>query len=183
MFLQGSRGGSPWTLPGGMTPPGKREKAMRKLWDNLEEYLILALLPLMTLVVLAATLARYSGWFFMFWGEELARYLMVYLGYLGIALAMKRRVHIGVTAFTDKIRGRRGKRALLLFQTLVLLLFCGVISAFLFSIIQRQHSIGQTSPALEIPIWIPYAAVPLGMILLAARACQVFVEQWRKLND
>jgi len=155
---------------------------MRKLWDNLEENLILILLPGMTLVVLAATLARYTEWFAMFWGEELARYMMVYLGYLGIALAMKRRVHIGVTALTDKIQSRLGKRILLIFQTLILLLFCGVISRFLFSIIARQHSIGQVSPALEIPIWIPYAAVPLGMILLAARTCEVFVAQWRNLN-
>jgi len=145
--------------------------------------LILVLLPLMTLVVLAATLARYTEWFSMFWGEELARYLMVYLGYLGIALAMKRRVHIGVTALTDTITSRAGKRALLVFQTAVLLLFCGVISKFLLSIMERQHSIGQVSPALEIPIWIPYAAVPLGMILLAARACQVFVQQWRELAE
>ena len=156
---------------------------MRQLWDNLEEYLILILLPLMTLVVLSATLARYSGWFSMFWGEELARCLMVYVGYLGIALAMKRRVHIGVTALTDRITSRRGRRALLVFQTVVLLLFCGLISKFLFSIIERQHSIGQTSPALEIPIWLPYAAVPLGMILLAARACQVFAQQWRELGE
>jgi C4-dicarboxylate transporter DctQ subunit len=156
---------------------------MRTLWDNLEEYLILLLLPSMTAVVLAATLARYTEWFSMFWGEELARYMMVYLGYLGIALAMKRQVHIGVTALTDKVQSRKGKRILLLFQTLIILLFCGVISKFLFSIIARQHSIGQVSPALEIPIWIPYAAVPLGMLLLAARACQVFREQWRKLNN
>jgi len=155
---------------------------MRKLWDTLEERLILILLPSMTIVVLAATLARYTEWFSMFWGEELARYMMVYLGYLGIALAMKRRVHIGVTALTDKIQNRQGKRVLLVFQTLIILLFCGVISKFLFSIIARQHSIGQVSPALEIPIWIPYAAVPLGMILLAARTCEVFVAQWRSLN-
>jgi C4-dicarboxylate transporter DctQ subunit len=155
---------------------------MRKIWDKLEEYLILMLLPLMTFVVLAATLARYTEWFSMFWGEELARYMMVYLGYLGIALAMKRRVHIGVTALTDRIQNRQGRRILLVFQTLVLLLFCGVISKFLFSIIARQHSIGQVSPALEIPIWIPYAAVPLGMILLAARACEVFVARWRELH-
>jgi C4-dicarboxylate transporter DctQ subunit len=155
---------------------------MRKIWDNLEEYCILVLLPLMTFVVLAATLGRYSKLFSMFWGEELARYLMVYLGYMGISLAMKRRVHIGVTFLTDMVQGRLGKRILLLFQTMVLLLFCGVISKFLFSIIQRQYSIGQVSPALEIPIWIPYAAVPIGMILLAARTCEVFVQKWRELN-
>jgi C4-dicarboxylate transporter DctQ subunit len=156
---------------------------MRKLFDNLEEYCILILFPIMVIVVLTATFARYSQLFSMFWGEELARYTMVYLGYLGIALAMKRRAHIGVTALTDLARGKGAKRVILAAQTGIILAFCAIISAFLFSLIIKQLAIGQTSPALELPIWVPYAAVPLGMILLAIRTCQVFWERWRKLDE
>ena len=155
---------------------------MRKFFDNLEEYCILFLFPLMVIVVLTATFARYTQLFSMFWGEELARYTMVYLGYLGIALAMKRRAHIGVTALTDSIRGKAGKRIIMVVQTIIILAFCAIISTFLLTIIQKQFGIGQTSPALELPIWVPYAAVPLGMILLAIRTCQVFLENWRKLD-
>ncbi|MDL2209791.1 TRAP transporter small permease [Desulfovibrio sp. OttesenSCG-928-O18] len=155
---------------------------MRKLFDNFEEYCVLILFPIMVTVVLIATFARYSQLFQMFWGEELARYVMVYLGYLGIALAMKRRAHIGVTALTDRVKGRAGKRAVLVVQTVIILAFCAVISAFLFSLIGKQLNIGQTSPALELPIWVPYAGVPLGMILLAIRTCQVFLDSWRKLD-
>jgi len=154
---------------------------MRKFFDNLEEYCILVLFPLMVTVVLIATFARYSRLFSMFWGEELARYSMVYLGYLGIALAMKRRAHIGVTALTDKAKSKGAKQAILAAQTLIILSFCVIISVFLFSIIRHQIAMGQTSPALELPIWVPYGGVPLGMILLAVRTCQVFRESWRKL--
>jgi C4-dicarboxylate transporter DctQ subunit len=155
---------------------------MRKLVDNLEEYCILVLFPLMVSVVLIATFARYSRLFTMFWGEELARYSMVYLGYLGIALAMKRRAHIGVTALTDMAKTKSAKQTILAAQTLVILTFCVIISVFLFSIISRQVDMGQTSPALELPIWVPYGGVPVGMILLAIRTCQVFLESWRKLE-
>ncbi|MDR1242369.1 MAG: TRAP transporter small permease [Deltaproteobacteria bacterium] len=155
---------------------------MRKFFDNFEENLILFLLPFMTIVVLTATVARYTGLFSIYWGEELARYCMVYLGYLGISLAMKRKAHIGVTALTDKVGSLAGKRVILLLQTVVILAFCLIISAFLFTIISKQYAIEQQSPALEIPIWIPYAAVPLGMILLAVRTCQVFLDKWRELD-
>jgi C4-dicarboxylate transporter DctQ subunit len=156
---------------------------MSKLFANLEEYCILVLFPIMVIVVLIATAARYSQVVTMFWGEELARYIMVYLGYLGIALAMKRRAHIGVTALTDMAKSGVAKRAILIAQTLVILTFCLIISIFLFSLISKQVVIGQTSPALELPIWVPYGGVPLGMILLAVRTCQVFLESWRKLGE
>jgi len=154
-----------------------------KFFENLEEYCILVLFPVMVIVVLAATLARYTQLFSMFWGEEVARYIMVYLGYLGIALAMKRRAHIGVNALTDMVKSKGGKRIVLLVQVLIILAFCGIISTFLFTIISKQFVIGQTSPALELPIWVPYGAVPLGMLLLAVRTCQIYWENWRELDE
>jgi TRAP-type C4-dicarboxylate transport system permease small subunit len=33
---------------------------------------------------------------------------------------------------------------------------------------------------LWIPIWIPYAAVPLGMVLMAWRAIEAFVIDWKQ---
>ena len=154
-----------------------------KFFDNLEEYCILILFPIMVTVVLAATFARYTQLFSIFWGEEVARYLMVYLGYLGIALAMKRRAHIGVSALTDKVKSKGGKRLVLVIQAVIILAFCAIISVFLLTIIYKQTNVGQTSPALELPIWVPYGGVPLGMLLLAIRTCQVYWENWRKLDE
>lgn len=156
---------------------------MRKLTDNFEEYAILVLFPVMVIVVLVATFARYSQLFTMFWGEELARYVMVYLGYIGIALAMKRRAHIGVAVFTGRVKSRSGKKAVIVIQAVIILAFCIIISSFLLSLIYKQLGVGQTSPALELPIWVPYAGVPLGMILLAVRTIQAYMGDWRRLNE
>jgi TRAP-type C4-dicarboxylate transport system permease small subunit len=43
--------------------------------------------------------------------------------------------------------------------------------------------IGQTSPALMIPIWMAYAGVPLGMILLAVRTVQAYWGDWRRVDE
>lgn len=44
------------------------------------------------------------------------------------------------------------------------------------NIIIHQIFMGQTTPALFMPMWIPYSAVPLGMFLVAVRAFQAFRE-------
>ncbi len=156
---------------------------MRKFIDNFEEYAILVLFPIMVVVVLTATFARYSRLFSMFWGEEVARYVMVYLGYIGIALAMKRRAHIGVAVLTDRVKSKAGKRLVIFLQAVIILVFCGIITAFLLTIIQKQLVVGQTSPALMLPIWVPYGGVPLGMVLLAIRTIQAYWGDWRRLDE
>lgn len=155
---------------------------MRNFLKNFEEYAILLLFPLLVLVVLTATAARYFELFPMFWGEELARYIMVYMGYVGIALAMKRRAHIGVSAFVGLFPSLGMRRLFHALQLGIILSFCAVISYFVLEIIQRQSAIGQTSPALNLPIEVPYAAVPFGMLLLAIRTIQVYIEDWHSLK-
>ncbi len=156
---------------------------MRKFFDNFEEYIMLILFPAMVIVVLTATFARYSQLFSIFWGEELARYIMIYMAYIGIALAMKRHAHVGVTALVERFPSRAGKKFFLIVQTFAILAFCVIITWLLSGLIAKQASIGQTSPALTIPMWIPYASVPLGMILLFIRTIQGCLRSWRTIEE
>ncbi len=149
---------------------------MRKFIDNFEEYALLLLFPLMVAVVFTATLARYFNLFPMFWGEEVARYIMVFMAYIGAGLAMKKGAHVGVSFFTDMFRGVKARLFLEALRLSVILLFCGMILYYYRGIIVHQIFMGQTTPALFIPMWIPYSAVPLGMLLVALRAFQAFRE-------
>jgi C4-dicarboxylate transporter DctQ subunit len=149
---------------------------MRKIVDNFEEYALLLLFPLMVAVVFTATLARYLNLFPMFWGEEVARYIMVFMAYIGAGLGMKRGAHVGVSFFTDRFRNVKIRIFLEGFRLGIIVFFCGMIMYYYRSIIVHQISMGQTTPALYIPMWVPYSAVPLGMFLVALRAFQAFRE-------
>lgn len=149
---------------------------MRKIFDNFEEYALLLLFPLMVAVVFTATLARYLNLFPMFWGEEVARYIMVFMAYIGAGLGMKRGAHVGVSFFTDRFSSVKSRLILEGFRLGVIVLFCGMIMYYYRGIIVHQIFMGQTTPALYIPMWIPYSAVPLGMFLVALRAVQAFRE-------
>jgi TRAP-type C4-dicarboxylate transport system permease small subunit len=68
-------------------------------------------------------------------------------------------------------------------RLLVLLFFTFSIVLMMLNIIQRLIAMNQTSPAMFIPIWTMYAAVPYGMILVSIRAMQGFVIAQRALRD
>ena len=147
---------------------------MRRIVDHFEEYALLFLFPVMVLVVFTATLARYFNLFPMFWGEELARYIMVFMAYIGAGLGMKMGAHIGVATFTDRIRSRKGRIIAEAFRLSVIVGFCLMIMYYYVGIISRQIMMEQTTPALYLPMWFPYLAVPLGMFLVCARALEAF---------
>ncbi len=152
---------------------------MTKILKNFEEYLLLILFPAMVVVVFVATVARYLNLFPMYWSEEVARYIMVYLAYTGIAAGVKQGAHISVSFLVDRIRSRALRFAFTLFRLVVILLFAGIITWLMYGLIQRLIGMKQTSPALFLPIWIMYAAVPYGMILLGIRTIQVFIHDLR----
>jgi TRAP-type C4-dicarboxylate transport system permease small subunit len=154
---------------------------LKKL-DRFEEGALLVLFPAMVVVVFVATVARYLNLFPMFWGEELARYIMVYLAYTGAGIAMKTGSHISVSFIVDRIKNPKIRLVFDVMRLLVMLFFTGSIVMMMLNIIQRLIAMNQTSPALFIPIWIMYAAVPYGMILVSIRAIQGFVFAQRALR-
>ncbi|MDA3951569.1 MAG: TRAP transporter small permease [Spirochaeta sp.] len=155
---------------------------LKKL-DRFEEGVLLVLFPAMVIVVFVATVARYLNLFPMFWGEELARYIMVYLAYTGAGLAMKTGSHISISFLVDRIANRKIRMVFDVMRLLVLLFFTFSIVLMMLNIIQRLIAMNQTSPAMFIPIWTMYAAVPYGMILVSIRAMQGFVIAQRALRD
>ena len=150
------------------------KKTLLSFLNHFEEYALIVLFPIMVLVVFVATLARYFNLFPMFWGEEVARYIMVYMAYIGAGLAMKNGAHVGVSFLVDRIKNPAIRRVFDIIRVCTILFFCGFIIFYIYKIISSPIFKIQTTPALFMPMWIPYFAVPLGMILVGIRAIQAF---------
>ena len=150
------------------------KKTIVHFFDHFEEYALLVLFPLMVTIVFIATLSRYFNLFPMFWGEEVARYIMVYMAYIGAGLAMKNGAHVGVSFLVESIKNPMVRRIFDGLRLGIILFFCGIIFYYIFQIINSPIFKIQTTPALFMPMWIPYTAVPLGMILISLRAIQAF---------
>jgi TRAP-type C4-dicarboxylate transport system permease small subunit len=95
------------------------------------------------------------------WTEELARFLLIWVGMLGAAVAFGRNGHLGVDYFVGKLHpdARRWMRVLtwatVIFFAAIVLLDGG------WSLVRRTLEMGQETPALGIRKGWVYLAVPL----------------------
>lgn len=140
--------------------------------DKIEEYIMLVTFPLMLAVVLTATFCRYFSLFSLSWGEEMARYLMIWLGFAGISYGFKKNAHLGLSFVVDKCPASL-QRPLFMVRGALVILFGALIAWFSFKILSKQFAFNQISPSLHLPMWTIYLAVFVGGALTVVRTVQL----------
>ncbi len=118
----------------------------------------------MALVVAAQVVCRYGFNHSLFWSEELARFLLIWLSFLGATVAYCQGVHPGVDSLVRRLPDRwRTAAALLSFLAGAILFAVMVVSGTQFAWFVRL----QIFPATGVAKWIIMAVVPVsGLIFL-----------------
>lgn len=97
------------------------------------------------------------------WTEELSRYLMIWIAFIGASLAVRHQQLIRIEVILSFLP--RGMQvAVQLAAALVTLVFCAVVFYYGLELIEVVKI--QTSPALHVPMSIPYSAIPVGCLLI-----------------
>lgn len=145
---------------------GALEALSRHLNRGIEGLLVL-LGATMAAVVAAQVFSRYALNYSLFWSEELARYLLVWLSFLGATVAYYHGLHPGVDALYARLPPGARRAASVTVHVASLLLF-GIMVVYGW---QFAHFVRlQISPALQMPKWIPHAILPLSGAVLALHA-------------
>ena len=130
--------------------------------EEIEGNILTFLLFSMVLIVLIATFGRYTKLFVILWSDEYARYAMVYLAFLGIAIGTREKRHYNTTVLVNALPQKVGYVVYIL-RSLLTLFFYGFITYWAYKLCAKNIQMHQISPTLKIPMWIPYFAVILGM--------------------
>ena len=137
-----------------------------KCLSMIENAVIILGLSAMFLILLAQVIMRYVFSRPLTWSEEAARFILVYVSFIGISYAYRQKGHIRmevvVNLFPQAVR--RGLEVLINLGTIAL--FCYMIP-FSFRFIGIQAGVKAT--ATHIPMSIVYTALPLGMALSCVR--------------
>ncbi|WHH59858.1 TRAP transporter small permease [Petroclostridium sp. X23] len=136
---------------------------MKKL-QKINEILVIISIFIMVVVVLAQVIGRYVFSHSLTWAEELTRFLLVWISFLGAALAAKRGEHIGIDAFVNLFHGKAKLILTIIDDVLILVFWIYVAVSGISMVIQNGD---QFSPAIQIPMNIVYLAIPAGGFLLA----------------
>lgn len=122
-------------------------------------YLVITLLSIMVFIVLLQIIYRYLFNNPLGWSEEVTRYLFIYVIFLGAAIGVRKKIHVGVDILTERLQGTP-KVILDYFVSTIIILFLMFV-AYL-GVHLSVSTLNQNSPALGIPIGLAYFAIPIG---------------------
>jgi C4-dicarboxylate transporter, DctQ subunit len=165
-------------------------KLALKVLDQLEEWIISLLMAGATLVIFAAVVLRHAAeipipafqdWLLtvdMSWAQELCIYMFVWMAKFGAAYGVRTGIHVGVDVLVNQLPANIRKQ-MILFSLFAGAFFTAVIATFGANFVWQLAHTDQTSPDLEVPIWIVYLAIPCGSYLMSFRFLQVAWNFWR----
>ena len=156
-------------------------KILKALDEKLELSICIFLMSSMTIIIFIQVIMRYVMRNSLVWSEELARYLFIWLIYMGISYGAKIMKHIKIEAalglFPKKVRP-----FIVIIGDVLFLGFSLFITYTAFTVVQRQIGLGQKSPAIHMPMWIIYAAPMVGFALASIRQIQTILYRVKKLK-
>lgn len=126
-------------------------------------------LVVMTLSIGLGIVARYIFAAPIFWTDELARYALVWMTFMGGAhLLFSRYGHISVGYFRSLLPESldRAAEIVVILLTLVIVLAIGYGGAMLI-----EHNLVSVSAALGVPMYVVYSVIPLSAALGAVLLC------------
>ena len=146
---------------------------------HLEEMLCAVLLSAMTIVIFMQIVFRVFG-LPLSWTEEIGRYMFIWLIYIGCASAIRNRKHICVELM-DLVLKDRGRFVLSIISNVIFLIFAGILTYYGFFVVQRVSA--QLSPAIRMPMSIPYASVLVGSALMFIRLIQDTIARFKERKE
>lgn len=133
------------------------------MFVELNTWVVIALMAAMTVLVICNVFSRYVLNYSIVWVEEITRYMMVWVGFIGSGLVLRYGAHIAVDAFQDIMsptmaRVTRGVIVVLLALTFAYLTWLGA----------RYVSFAwdQETPILNWNTGLVLLAIPIGSALM-----------------
>lgn len=149
--------------------------------DRAEEGFIAFALLLTTLITFVNVVLRYGFDVGVAWSEELVRYLMIWITFVGVAVAVRRGSSINMDFFA-RFGGRFVRRSLWLLHNLIGLVFAAALLWWGTQIFLDSMDSVRISPGLGVRmVWI-YFIFPLGGFLLTLRYLCVLCDTLHRLR-
>ena len=111
--------------------------------------------------------------------DELARYLMIWIGVLGAAYVSGKRMHVAIDILPQRLN-KENQVKLKIFVNFMVILFC--LAALVvggFRLVYITYILDQHSPALQIPLAVVYAIIPIsGMLIIYYKLSDIYLKKF-----
>jgi len=171
---------------GGFFWRNNQVKTLRQITDQASyiaervvQVTLVGMVAVMTVIIILQVFMRYIFLYSLSWSEEVARYLMIWVSFLGASLALKYGFHIGVEFVMNRFPGKiKGWINLMAKLGMFLFLIYFTIAGFRVSWAVRD----QDSPALLFSMAYAYLSAPVGGFFMIIQLLHLLVEDWVKIR-
>ncbi|WP_119301947.1 TRAP transporter small permease [Dongia deserti] len=138
-----------------------------RIEHHLEDWIAFGLFWALAFIVFLQFFSRYILNDSFAWTEEIARYGLMWLAFIGGAVVTRRKSHIAVELLSHVLPHGPVRTGLQIFIELVKLAFLGLLAYFSVTIIERMHN--QRMTVFDLPMSVVYAGIGFGCFLMFGR--------------
>lgn len=139
---------------------------MKATVDNVLGAILIALMAIITLDVLWGVFTRYALGSQASWTEELARFLLIWIGILGAAYASGQRMHLAIDLLSPRLNERAARTVQRLITFLIIAFVIAVMIIGGIRLIYITVHLKQTSAAMQLPMGLVYGIIPVSGLLI-----------------
>ena len=139
---------------------------MKEKVDRILGMVLVVIMGVMVVNVLWQVFSRYIIGVPSSFTDELARYLMIWVGILGAAYVSGKKMHVAIDVLPSRSGKRTQKKLRIMVYGLIILfaLFAMVMGGS--RLVYISYLLGQRSPALQIPLALVYTVIPISGLLI-----------------
>ncbi len=139
---------------------------MLKILDLIEDLFVTVGLSVMCVVLAVQVFCRYVLNYPLVWSEEMARYIFVWVTFVGASFGLRHGSHISMEFFVDKMP-RAVQKALGIALNVVA--FCALAYLVPVGVLFTLDQVPIASSAMQISMGLVVSAVPVGCVLMCIR--------------
>ena len=153
-----------------------------KILSHIEDFIVAVGISSASVILFVNVVLRYvfnSGWE---WAEEVARYTIVWLVFLGGSVCARKGMHLAVDAVTVRMKPQ-GQRTIRIIVDTLCIIFCLFLLFAGKELVDLAYETEQVTAALEFPIYWVYLAIPTSGALMAIRFTQDLIKAIKHIES
>lgn len=139
---------------------------LRKKVDKVLGWALIVIMSFMVVNVLWQVFSRYITGSPSSYTDELSRYLMIWVGILGAAYVSGRNMHVAIDVIPMRAKPSTQKILFSIVNTFIILFAFFALVVGGLRLVYISHTLGQHSPALNMPLAFVYTVLPLSGLLI-----------------
>lgn len=141
------------------------------IYDHLEEIILVIMFVALVVITFLQVVMRFVFNHSLPWPEEAAKYLFVWVSWIGISIGAKHREHIKIEIFQKKLPGKAGN-ILNIVNDIIMIVICLVICYYGIKLVDMLLTTHIKNTVLHMNQAVGTSAIPVGCALMIMRCIQ-----------